>query len=166
MKYHVDPERAVKDKAKYVESGGDPRVFDNFYIQKSYSIDSIGRPNWIDVAVESVGVVLPKDILKLGIVELRHLVDIWTTNALEKITHEAEKNVYNIKLDQGGHTVGALVQEVLYHSKDVSFVSYDVPHPMKPTMIVRWCSEKKPEDLLKQTQKTIHEYCQIVEKDL
>ena len=166
MKYHVDPERAKADKIKYVDGGGDPRVFDNFYIQKSYSIDEIGRPNWIDVTVESVGVVLAKDIVKLGVHEIKHQVDMWVTNALEKITHESEKNDYNIKLDQGGHTVGALVQEVLYHSKDVSFVSYDVPHPMKPTMIVRWCSEKRPEELLKQTQKTVHEYCEIVEKGL
>ena len=87
-------------------------------------------------------------------------------NALDKITHEPEKHVYHVKLDQGGHTVGALLQEVIYHSKDVNFVSYDIPHPMKPAMVLRWCSEKNPEALLKQTQKTIHEYCEIVEKGL
>lgn len=166
MSYHVDPERAEKDKKKYVESGGDPRVFDNFYIQKSYSIDNIGRPNWIDVSVESVGVLEAKDIMKLAVIEFRQQVDSWMTNALEKITREPEKDVYSVKLDQGGHTVGALLQEVLYHSKDVNFVSYDIPHPMKPTMIVRWCGTKKPEELLKETQKTIHEYCEIVEKGL
>lgn len=166
MAYHVDPERAEKDKKKYVEGGGDPRVFDNFYIQKSYSIDDIGRPNWIDISVESVGVLPPKDIMKLAVVEIKQQLDSWMTNALEKITREPEKNVYNVKLDQGGHTIGALLQEVIYHSKDVTFVSYDIPHPMKPTMILRWCGTKKPEDLLKETQKTIHEYCDIVEKGL
>jgi hypothetical protein len=166
MSYHVDPERAEKDKKKYVEGGGDPRVFDNFYIQKSYSVDEIGRPNWIDVSVESVGVLQPKDIMKLAVAEMKQQVDSWMTNALEKITRESEKDVCNVKLDQGGHTVGALLQEVMYHSKDVNFVSYDIPHPMKPTMVLRWCSDKKPEDLLKQTQKTIHEYCEIVEKGL
>jgi hypothetical protein len=103
--------------------------------------------------------------MKLAVAELRQQVDSWVTNALEKITREPD-NVYNVKLDQGGHTVGALLQEVMYHSKDVTFVSYDIPHPMKPTMVVRWCSEKKPEELLKDTQKTIHEYCEIVEKGL
>jgi DNA-directed RNA polymerase subunit L len=166
MAYHVDPERAEKDKKKYVEAGGDPRVFDNFYIQKSYSVDEIGRPNWIDVSVESVGVLQPKDIVKLAVGEIKYQVDSWTTNALEKITRESEKDVYNVKLDQGGHTIGALLQEVMYHSKDVSFVSYDIPHPMKPAMVVRWCGSKKPEDILKESQKTIHEYCDIVEKGL
>jgi DNA-directed RNA polymerase subunit L len=166
MSYHVDPERAEKDRKKYVEGGGDPRVFDNFYIQKSYSVDEIGRPNWIDVSVESVGVLPPKDIVKLAVVELKHQVDSWMTNALEKITRESEKDVYSVKLDQGGHTVGALLQEVIYHSKDVNFVSYDIPHPMKPAMVLRWCGSKKPEELLKEAQKTIHEYCEIVEKGL
>jgi DNA-directed RNA polymerase subunit L len=166
MAYHVDPERAEKDKKKYVEGGGDPRVFDNFYIQKSYSIDEIGRPNWIDISVESVGVLPPKEIMKLAVVEMKQQLDSWMNNALEKITREPEKDVYNVKLDQGGHTIGALLQEVMYHSKDVSFVSYDIPHPMKATMVLRWCSSKKPEDLLKQTQKTVHEYCEIVEKGL
>jgi DNA-directed RNA polymerase subunit L len=166
MAYHIDTERAEKDKKKFVEEGGDPRVFDNFYIQKSYSIDEIGRPNWIDVSVESVGVILPKDIMRLAIAEIRQQVDSWMNNALEKITRESEKDVYNVKLDQGGHTVGALLQEVIYHSKDVNFVSYDIPHPMKSTMVLRWCGSKKPEDLLKETQKTVHEYCEIVEKGL
>ena len=165
MQYHVDPERAEKDKVKFVETGGDPRVFDNFYIQKSYSIDEIGRPNWIDVSVETVGVLAPKDIMKLGVAEIRQQVDSWVSNALEKIAREGN-NTYNVKLEQGGHTVGALVQEVIYHSKDANFVSYDIPHPMKKAMIVRWCSEKAPELLLKETQKTIHEYCDIVEKGL
>jgi DNA-directed RNA polymerase subunit L len=166
MAYHVDPERAEKDKKKYVDDGGDARVFDSFYIQKSYSVDEIGRPNWIDVSVESVGVLTSKEIVKLAVMEMKQQVDSWMSNALEKITNEPEKNTYHVKLDQGGHTVGALLQEVVYHSKDASFVSYDIPHPMKSAMVLRWCSDKKPELLLKETQKTIHEYCEIVEKGL
>jgi DNA-directed RNA polymerase subunit L len=165
MQFHIDPERAEKDKKKFVEADGDPRVFDNFYIQKSYSIDEIGRPNWIDVSVESVGVLPPKDIMKLAVAEIRQQVDSWMSNALEKIAREGN-NSYNVKLEQGGHTVGALLQEVIYHSKDANFVSYDIPHPMKKTMVLRWCSDKTPESLLKETQKTIHEYCDIVEKGL
>jgi hypothetical protein len=166
MLFHVDPERAKVAKKKYVDDGGDPRVFDNFYVQKSYSIDEIGRPNWIDLKLESVGVLPPKDLMMLGVAELRKDVDSWMTNALENVTREKESGVYHIKMDQGGHTVGALVQEIMYHSKDVSFVSYDIPHAMKPTMVVRFVTEKNPDVLLKETQKAVHEYCAIVEKGL
>jgi DNA-directed RNA polymerase subunit L len=149
-----------------VDGGGDPRVFDNFYIQKSYSIDEIGRPNWIDLNLESVGVLPPKDLMLLGVSELRKEVDSWMTNALENVTREKEADVYHVKMDQGGHTVGALLQEVMYHSKDVSFVSYDIPHAMLPTMVLRFVTEKNPDVLLKETQKAVHEYCAIVEKGL
>jgi DNA-directed RNA polymerase subunit L len=166
MSYHVDPERAEMDKKKYVEGGGDPRVFDNFYIQKSYSVDDRGRPNWIDVSVESVGVVSPKELIRLALAELKKQVNSWMENASENITREKEENVYSVKLDQGGHTVGALLQEVIYHSEDVSFVSYDIPHPMKPTMILRFITEKKPETVLKDAHSRVNEYCEIVEKGL
>ena len=166
MSFHVDPERAKIAKKTYVDGGGDPRVFDNFYIQKSYSIDEIGRPNWIDLNLESVGVLPPKDLMLLGVSELRKEVDSWMTNALENVTREKEADVYHVKMDQGGHTVGALLQEVMYHSKDVSFVSYDIPHAMLPTMVLRFVTEKNPDVLLKETQKAVHEYCAIVEKGL
>jgi DNA-directed RNA polymerase subunit L len=74
--------------------------------------------------------------------------------------------VYHVKLDQGGHTIGALVQEVMYHTRDVSFVSYDIPHPLLPAMIIRFVTDKSPEVVLKNTMKVIHEYCEIVEKGL
>jgi DNA-directed RNA polymerase subunit L len=166
MAYHVDEDRAKIAKEKYVAEGNDPRVFDNFYIQKSYSIDELGRPNWIDLALESVGVLPPVEIMKLAVNEIRKEVDSWTANALENLTREKESGVFHVRLDQGGHTVGALLQEVMYHSKDVSFVSYDIPHAMKPAMLLRFVTEKNPDVLLKETQQTIHDYCALVEKGL
>jgi DNA-directed RNA polymerase subunit L len=164
--FHIDPERADDDRKKFVESGKDVREFNNFYIQKSYSIDKIGRPNWIDLGIESVGVMSAKDIMRLAVAELKRQIDSWMENALENITREAENNVYHVKLDQGGNTVGYLVQEVMYNSGNVSFASYDPVHPLRPTTVVRFVTQEKPELLLKETQKTIHEYCDIVEKGL
>ena len=166
MSYHVDPEIAELHKKKYVEDGGDPRVFDNFYIQKSYSRDEQGRPNWIDMSVESVGVLTSKEIMKLGVSEFKQQIDDWTAKALNSITNEKEENVYHVRLQQGGHTVGAVLQELIYHSEDVSFVSYDIPHDMKNDMVIRFLTTKSPELILKNAQKKFHEYCDIVDKSI
>ena len=164
--YHIDRERAEYARNIFIESGKDVREFDNFYIQKEFSRDEMGRPNWIDFAIETVGVLSPREIMNLGVAEFKKQIDKWIEHALENVTREAEENVYHISSEFGGHTVGALIQETMYHSKQVSFVSYDIPHPMKSTMKVRFVTELKPENLIKSTQKNIHEYCELVEKGI
>jgi DNA-directed RNA polymerase subunit L len=162
-KYHIDKERAKVDKESYVKGGGDPKVFDNFYIQKSYSVDDMGRPNWIDMSIESVGVLTSKAILKLAVLRLRSEIDKWMESA--KIVRESEKNVFSVTQD-GSHTVGALLQEVIYHNKDTEFVSYDIMHPLKKDMTLRFLSVNKPEDVLLNAKKEIHRYCDIVNDSL
>lgn len=159
MKYHIDEERAKVDRETFIKTGEDPKVFDNFYIQKSYSVDETGRPNWIDMTIESVGVLTSKEILKLSVERLQNELEKWVDNA--KILRESEKNVYSITQD-GNHTIGALLQEIIYHSKDTEFVSYDIPHPLKKEMVLRFLSSKKPEDILLDAKKAVQEYCKVV----
>jgi len=163
MSYHVDPERVKHERELWIEKKEDPRIFDNFYYQKYYSIDDIGRPNWIDLSVESVGVLPSQQIMKLAIKEYRSMINEWFSQAVDKIAKEGDKT-YNINL-LGGHTIGALLQETMYHS-GIQFVSYDIPHPLKPQMILRFVTDKDPEKFLKEIHETIEEYYQIVEKGL
>jgi DNA-directed RNA polymerase subunit L len=163
MSYHIDPARLEHERKLWEEKGEDIRQFDNFYYQKCYSIDDVGRPNWIDLSVESVGVLTSQDIMKRSVKELRSLVNEWFSQAVDHISKE--DGSYSIKLDVGGHTVGALIQEVMYHS-GVQFVSYDIPHPLKPTLVIRFVTDKEPEKFLKEIHETIEEYCRIVEKGL
>jgi DNA-directed RNA polymerase subunit L len=165
-KWHIDPERAKVDKKTFVETGGDPLVFDNFYIQRSYSVNEQNRPNWIDMNLESIGVLPAKDILKYAVGILAHRLDNYMKEAVEKIVREREEGSYTISLDQGGHTIGALIQEVMYSDANVEFVGYDIPHPLKETMVVRFHTKKTPESRLKVAIETIKEYCAIVEKSL
>jgi DNA-directed RNA polymerase subunit L len=158
-KFHIDPERAKVDKEEYVKTGGDPKVFDNFYIQKSFSVDDIGRPNWIDMNIESIGVLTSKEILKRAVERLNSEIDKWVSSA--KILRESEKNVYSIT-QEGNHTIGALLQEVIYRSKNTEFVSYDIPHPLRKEMVLRFLTTGKPEDVLADAQKVIREYCDVV----
>jgi DNA-directed RNA polymerase subunit L len=163
MSYHIDPERVERERKILEEKGEDLRPFDNFYVQKCYSIDDIGRPNWIDLSVESVGVLTSQDIMKRAVKQLRTSVNEWMSEAVDHISKETD--TYIIKVDVGGHTIGALIQEVMYHS-GVQFVSYDIPHPLKPTLVIKFVTDKVPEKFLKEINETIEEYCQIVEKGL
>ena len=145
---------------------GDPQAFDNFYIQYSYSRDDKNRPNWIDMSIESVGVLSGKDILKYAIGILKTQIDSYMKEAVEKINRESEKGSYNIKLNQGGHTIGALFQEVMYGDENVEFVGYDIPHPLRDEMVLRFHTKKSPEAVLKIAGESIKEYCSVVEKAL
>lgn len=164
-KWHVDPELAKEDRKKWIESGGVPQVFDSFYIQKSYSRDENGRPNWIDLSVESVGVIPSQQLLKMSIVILRKMVETYIKDALANI-ERMKDGEYRVQLSQGGHTVCALVQDVIYHKLPVNFVSYDIPHPLKSDTVLRFHTKLSPESVLQTAQVVIEEYCGVVEKGL
>ena len=164
--WHIDPELAKTSRKEYAETGGDIRVFDNFLIQREYSRDERGRPDWFDFKIESVGVLKSKDILKLAVQIVRKQVDEYMKEAITNIQKENDKDTYSISLEQGGHTIGYLMQEVIYGDANVNFVSYDIPHPLKKTMVLRINTSKKAETVLKTAQETIEEYCSVVEKGL
>ena len=166
-KFHTDPERLKVDREKFLtKEGADPREFDNFYYQKSYSVDEHGRPNWVDFQIESVGVIKSKELLGMANKYLRKLIDDWVSDALDNISRESEKHVYSVNMKKGDHTEGALLQEMIYHGGKTGFVSYDILHPLLKDMSVRWISDSPPEEVLKEVQKKIHEYSDIVEKAL
>lgn len=165
-KWHVDPELAVEARRAFAESGQDVRLFDNFLIQRYYSRDERGRPNWFDMFIESVGVLKSLDILRMAVKILRKRIDDYMKEAIEAITREADEGTYSISLDQGGHTLGYLFQEIMYGDKNINFVSYDIPHPLKPLMVLRFNTKKSPESVLKTARDTIEEYCSVVEKGL
>ena len=164
--WHIDPELAKNARREFVEAGNDVRIFDNSIVQRYYSRDERGRPNWIDMKIESVGVLSAKDILAMGISILRKKVETYMKEALENIQRESDEGTYNVSLQQGGHTIGYLMQEIIYYDANVNFVSYDIPHPLQNTMVLRFNTTKKPESILKTAHDTIEEYCSVVEKGL
>lgn len=163
--WHVDPELAKIDRKNHIESGGDPKLFDNFLYQKSYSRDEAGRPNHFDIIVESIGVLPPKEIMKFAAQIIRIKTKEYLEAALKNITREKEAKTYNVTLDLGGHTLGVLFQEVIYQSKDADFVSYDIPHPLMPAMVLRFHTSKPPEEVLNAAAKRIEEYCSVIENN-
>jgi len=164
--WHVDPVRAEEDKRIFVDqNGGSPAVFDNFYIQRSYSRDDRGRPDWFDLDVESIGVIPAKELVKMATQILRKAVVDYVKEATDNIEKQKD-NEYRIQLDQGGHTVCALLQEIIYNKTDVDFVSYDIPHPLRNETVLRFHTLKTPDSVLSTAQTIVEEYCGIVEKSL
>lgn len=167
-----DPERVKEAEKQWVKDGKDVREFRNFYYQQHYSryedenLPNFGRPNLIGMNIESYGGLSAKEILTYGIAVLRKIMQSYSKEALENITRESEENSYRIKLKQGGHTVGALLQEVLYGDMNVEFASYDIPHLLLPEMVVRLHTKKTPESILRNAFSAVEEYCSAVEKAL
>jgi DNA-directed RNA polymerase subunit L len=164
--WHIDPDLAKEARKAYLEAGNDVRIFDNSLVQRYYSRNENGRPNWFDFSIESVGVLNSKDILSMGVNILRKQVDTYVKDALDNIQRESDENTYSVTLDQGGHTIGYLMQEVIYSDSNVNFVSYDILHPLKKTMVLRFNTTKKAESILKTAKDVIEEYCSVVEKSI
>jgi DNA-directed RNA polymerase subunit L len=164
--WHVDPELAKIDRAKFVEEGGDPRVFDNFTVQKSYSRDENGNPNWFDMSIESVGVLKSLDILKIAVKVLRKRVEEYVKEALDNIQRENDEGSYTVSTHQGGHTIGALMQYMMYINRNINFVSYNIPHPLRDVLVLRFNTTLPPESAIKTAQDMIYEYCSTLEKVL
>jgi DNA-directed RNA polymerase subunit L len=164
--WHVDPELADAARKQFVKEGNDVRHFDNSLIQRYYSRDERGRPNWFDLSIESVGVLKSIDLLKMAVGILRKRVDEYMKEALENIARESDEGSYKVSVEQGGHTIGYLFQEIMYSDANINFVAYDIPHPLKNTMCLRFNTKKSPESVLKTAKDTIEEYCSVVEKGL
>ena len=156
--YHVDEDKAVEDKATFVEENegweGAGRVFDNFYRQRSFFKNAKGRPDWFDFEVESIGVVPARDLVKDALTLIKKNVIEWAKNDIIRKNDE-----YQINAESGGHTVGALVQAVLFESGLCSFVSYDIPHPLRTDMVIRFLTDRTPEEILSYATTKIAEYC-------
>lgn len=166
--WHIDPDMAKDQRKKHIEDHPEDkdadRYFDNFLIQRCYSRDAKGRPNWFNLQIKSVGVLKARELLRLAVQILKKRIDEYVTLALKNIKHEKDEGTFSVSLDIGGHTVGVLMQEVIY-ADEVQFVSYDIPHPLKPEMVLRFNTKKAPEKVLETARKTIEEYCSLIDND-
>jgi len=155
--YHVDPEQLAVDREKYLLAHpGEESTFDNFYKQRSFHKNEKGRPDWFDFTVESIGVIPATELVKDALTLIKKRIVEWVKT---DIVRENEANVYMIESDSEGHTLGALIQAVLYESGLCDFVSYDVPHPLRSEMRVRFLTDKTTEEILSYVSTKVAGYC-------
>jgi DNA-directed RNA polymerase subunit L len=164
MSNKIDPEVAREERELFLEDGGEPAVFDNFYIQRCYYKDEKKRPYWFNLDVESVGIIPARELVRMAARILKQKIADYMEQALGNIARHKD-NEYSVSLQLGGHTELAPLQEVLYSDMNVNFVSYKVPHPLKPDTVLRFQTKENPESILKNAQSKLEEYCDKVEKD-
>jgi DNA-directed RNA polymerase subunit L len=147
FKNHIDPERAKLDRDTYLmpEKGNqDPRIFDNHLIQRSFEMDEHGRPTRFDFAIESIGVVPARDLLRQAVEVYQRKV----TEFLKEPISKTDDGMFAVESVTEGHTLGALAQVLILDSGLVDFVSYDPGHPLVPKLTLRFRTKVKAETVL------------------
>lgn len=155
---HCDPEKLKRERGIWIEQGRDPREFDGFAFQKFYERDETDRPYWFDFALESVGVIPAKDLLRMSV----QLFKDKLVEALKTPVQREGPNEFVLKLPGETHTLGAFLQDRLYSDKNVDFVSYTIGHPLLPELVVRFTTKQQPESILETFKRGALELCENV----
>lgn len=155
---HVDVEKAARAKRDWELAGKDPREFDAFAIQRYYERDASDRPYWFDLALESIGVLSAKEILTMSVEMLKEKIVEFLKIPVDRIgTGE-----YGLKVPGETHTLGALVQDLLYRDKNVDFVAYTIGHPLLPELTIRFTTQQDPTAILETFKRTALALCENV----
>ena len=171
FKNHIDPDVAKIDRDTFVsQSGDDPvaqreaaQLFDSFHIQRSFHRNKEGRPDWFDLTVESIGISPAVDLLKKAVEVYQEKI-----NEFAKIpVLREEEGWFRMEVPGESHTLGALVQEVLYLSQLTEFVSADIGHPLVPMLVIRFNTETStPEAVVDYFHKQASSLCENVLKSV
>jgi len=168
FKNHIDPDIVKVDRDTFVSQAGDDpaaqreaaRIFDAFHIQRCFHRNKeTGRPDWFDMTVESIGVTPARDLVKKAAEILQEKVNEF---AKLPILREDE-GWFRIEVPGETHTLGALVQEMVYLANTTEFVSMDIGHPLVPKLVIRFNSKTgNPEDVIKRFQTEASALCENV----
>ena len=171
FKNHIDPDVAKIDRDTFVSQAGDDPVaqreaaqlFDSFHIQRSFHRNKEGRPDWFDLSVESIGISPAVDLLKKAVEVYQEKI-----NEFAKIpVLREEEGWFRMEVPGESHTLGALVQEVLYLSQLTEFVSADIGHPLVPMLVIRFNTETStPEAVVDYFHKQASSLCENVLKSV
>ena len=172
FKNHIDPDIAKIDRDTMIaQAGDDPvaqreaaRLFDAFHIQRSFSRDKdTGRPNWFDFAVESIGVIQAKDLVKRACEVLKAKIEEWVKSPIQR---EAD-GFYRMETDGETFTLGQLLQEVIYLGGLADFVSRDIGHPLTPKLVIRFRTKTvQPEAVVERAKTEALALCENVLKSV
>lgn len=125
------------------------REFNTMQVQRCYLRDERGEPYSFDFVVESVGVLDPVYIVRRAIEILQEkllyyaAIDTGTLPTNLKVRPcDARMKGFDFFFKQEDHTLGNLLQtwmeqNMMDATKEISFVGYKVPHPLRDEMVLR-----------------------------
>jgi DNA-directed RNA polymerase subunit L len=165
---HIVPDIVKCDRDTFVSQAGDDpvaqreaaRVFDTFHIQRCFSRNKeTGRPDWFDLTVESIGVTPARDLLKKAVEVLQDKI----AEFVKLPVLREEEGWYRIEVPGETHTLGALVQEMVYLANTTEFVSMDIGHPLVPKLAIRFYTKTGgPDAVIERFQKEASALCENV----
>lgn len=123
------------------------KEFKTMEVQRCYRIDPVtGEPNSFDFRIESVGVQTVQMIVKRALdnivkkcVEYAS-IDKDLPENLTVLKADARMKGFDFMFQKEDHTLGNLLQSYMEETmmgKDITFVGYKVPHPLRDEMVLR-----------------------------
>jgi DNA-directed RNA polymerase alpha subunit len=168
FKNHIDPDVVKVDRDTFVSQAGDDpaaqreaaRIFDAFHIQRCFHRNKeSGRPDWFDLTVESIGTTPARDLVKKAAEILLEKVNEFVKLPILR----EDEGWFRVEVPGETHTLGALVQEMVYLANTTEFVSMDIGHPLVPKLVIRFNSKTgNPEDVIKRFQTEASALCENV----
>lgn len=121
--------------------------------QREYLKNDEGEPNNFIFKLESECALMPSDIFSEAIQYLLSRIDKVINSNL--VIKELSENHYEIMIHDESHTIGNLIQALIYNefirkqkAEQVSFIGYFVTHPLENTVCMKLTSTLKKDELL------------------
>jgi DNA-directed RNA polymerase subunit L len=131
-----------------------------FHIQRCFHRNKeTGRPDWFDLTVESIGTTPARDLVKKAAEVLQEKINEFVKLPILR----EDEGWFRVEVPGETHTLGALVQEMVYLANTTEFISMDIGHPLVPKLIIRFNSKTgNPEDVIKRFQTEASALCENV----
>lgn len=166
-KFHIDESLAKRNLDNYkanvpndVQSQANAeKEFNNLTIQRSYSHDpDTKRPNWFELTIESIGVMSAKELVRTAATLYKTKIEEWAKLDVQR----EDEGWFRMEAEEETFTLGALIQELLYNAKMVDYVSYNIGHPLRPRLVLRFKSTNQPEAVIEKCKTEALALCENV----
>jgi DNA-directed RNA polymerase subunit L len=142
----------VFDEDKFKEAAKDQEDIKRFKIENGerfYKTDENDEPNEFNFTIESIGVLEPKQIMKMALNVLTKKMLRFQEGVSKIIENNAtveglsvdesidNMQSYEIEIENESHTIGNLLQAYLAKNPDVEFVGYKNPHPLIEKILIK-----------------------------